>query len=638
MADGSLIFDTKLDSSGLNSGLSSIGGLATGAMKAIGVGVSVAAGAVAALTKSSVQSYAAYEQLVGGVDTLFKDSSTKVQEYANQAYRTAGMSANTYMETVTGFSASLLQSLGGDTAAATEYANQAVIDMSDNANKMGTDIESIQNAYQGFAKQNYTMLDNLKLGYGGTKEEMQRLLEDASKISGIEYDISSFSDITEAIHVMQTEMGISGITAEEAAQAVADGTMTEEEAFNALGTTAKEASTTIEGSLNSAKAAWENLLTGLADGDADLETLIDNFVQSVTTAGENILPVVEQSIIGISSLIEQLFPQIASMLPGLIQQVLPGLLSAGADVIIALVTGIVNALPQLVPAVSQIVMQLVNGLLPLLPQIVQIGCDIIVQLALGIAQALPDLIPTIVDVVMQIVEVLIDNADALTDASITLIMALADGLINALPVLLDKAPGIISKLVVAILKSNVKMFNAGIELLLKLLAGIVESIPKLIKSISKLGTDMVDEVLKFVKDFTGCGDNLIDGLWAGIKSKWTNLTNNVSSLCQQLIDKVKKMFDIHSPSKKFAWIGQMCVEGFDQGFDDFDPNAKFNETVKASKNVLLMDYNAGIEAEYELYGTDYDKLGDSVVGAFVRSGVTIEVDKRVFGRIMRSYT
>ena len=214
--------------------------------------------------KSALNSFADYEQLVGGVDTLFKESSSKVQNYANNAYKTAGLSANEYMETVTSFSASLLQSLNGDTAKSAEIADMAIIDMSDNANKMGTSMESIQNAYQGFAKQNYTMLDNLKLGYGGTKEEMERLIADANRVKEAngemaDLSIESFADVTEAIHLIQTEMGITG-------------------------TTAEEASSTIQGSVSSMKSAWHNLLTGIASDNADLDKLLGDFISSVSTS------------------------------------------------------------------------------------------------------------------------------------------------------------------------------------------------------------------------------------------------------------------------------------------------------------------------------------------------------------------
>lgn len=278
---GRIVIEAALDASGVKDGLERIkkeGSTAVGKLK---LGFTAAGAAIAAVTagtvavgKAAITAYADYEQLAGGIETLFGDSSATMMRYADEAYKTAGMSANAYMETVTGFSASLLQSLGGDTQKATEAANQAVIDMADNANKMGTDIEMIQNAYQGFAKQNFTMLDNLKLGYGGTKEEMQRLLDKANEINerqGVitDYQIDNFADIVEAIHVVQDEMGITG-------------------------TTAAEASDTISGSMASAKAAWTNLLIGIADGTQDTDVLVSNFVDSVCTVAENLLPRIGQ--------------------------------------------------------------------------------------------------------------------------------------------------------------------------------------------------------------------------------------------------------------------------------------------------------------------------------------------------------
>ena len=304
-------------------------GLATVA-KVGAAAVSAGVAGVAALTKMGVEGYAQYEQLAGGVETLFKDSQGTVMKYAENAYKTAGMSANQYMETVTSFSASLIQSLDGDTAKAAEVGNMAITDMSDNANKMGTSIEMIQNAYNGFAKQNYTMLDNLKLGYGGTKEEMQRLLKDAEAISGIKYDISSFSDVTEAIHVMQESMGIAG-------------------------TTAREAATTIEGSLSMMKGAWQNLVVGMSDENANMEVLINNFVESAATAAQNLLPRIEQTLIGIGNLITAMAPIIAEALPQLVEAVLPALLTAGVSLITALINGIITALPALGTALLEAV-------------------------------------------------------------------------------------------------------------------------------------------------------------------------------------------------------------------------------------------------------------------------------------------
>ena len=331
-----LVAKIRLDSSEYEQGVGKAKGtfstLASGVKTGLATVAKVGAAAVtagvagvAALTKMGVEGYAQYEQLVGGVETLFKESQGTVMKYAENAYKTAGMSANQYMETVTSFSASLIQSLDGDTAKAAEVGNMAITDMSDNANKMGTSIEMIQNAYNGFAKQNYTMLDNLKLGYGGTKEEMQRLLKDAEKISGIKYDISSFSDVTEAIHVMQEEMGIAG-------------------------TTAREAATTIEGSVSMMKGAWQNLVVGMADENANMEVLINNFVESTATAAQNLLPRIEQTLIGIGQLITALAPVIADALPQLVESVLPALLTAGVSLVTALVRGVITALPALYTA------------------------------------------------------------------------------------------------------------------------------------------------------------------------------------------------------------------------------------------------------------------------------------------------
>lgn len=340
--------------------------------------------AVVGLVKSAVSEFADYEQLVGGVDTLFKDSSAQVQEYAANAFKTAQISANEYMETVTSFSASLLQSLGGDTAKAAKYADTAIIDMADNANKMGTSMEMIQNAYQGFAKQNYTMLDNLKLGYGGTKTEMERLLSDAEKISGLDFDISSFADITQAIHIIQEEMGITG-------------------------TSAEEASKTIAGSVNAMKASWNNLIVGVADGNQDFGKLMDNFVESASAAMGNILPRVTQALEGVSQLIVNLAPILAEQLPVLIEKIVPPLLQAAFSIINALIVnlptllnallqGLLNALPSLIQSVVAMLPDLINGIVDFLVNPETIGLIIAAafQLFLGIAEAIPQILGTLI--------------------------------------------------------------------------------------------------------------------------------------------------------------------------------------------------------------------------------------------------
>ena len=535
-------------------------------MAAVGAAVGAAATGLGVLTKQAVSAYSAYEQLTGGVDTLFKTANDQVMQYANNAYKTAGLSANAYMDTVTSFSASLIASLDGDTTAAAEKANGAITDMSDNANKMGTSMESIQNAYQGFAKQNYTMLDNLKLGYGGTKEEMERLLADAEKVSGVHYDISSFADITDAIHVIQTELDITG-------------------------TTAKEAATTIEGSINMTKAAWENLVTGLGDKNADLDGLIGNFVDSAETMLTNLLPVVEKSIAGIGDLIADLAPIIADKLPGIISEVLPNLLKAASDLVQGLITGIISALPALIPVAVQVVLELVNCLIDNLPLIIEAALQIIISLALGIAQALPELIPQIVQVIITIVETLLDNIDMLIDAAIQLIMGLAEGLIIALPILIEKGPILISKLVQALIDNAGSLAYAAGQLIVMLAVGLVKCIPTLIKSVPSIVKALFDAFTAGFQAVGTIGANLVAGLWNGIQSAWSGLTRNVKNLASGLLDKVKGVFGIHSPSREFKYIGKMCVAGMDDGMDGFGDSVV--KTAQASLNTLKANVSGG---------------------------------------------
>ena len=577
MADGSVTIEFNGDTKGLDkdikgisgkvqSGLGKLGSIAGTAMKGVSVAVGAAATAIGGLVTASVNAYAEYEQLVGGVDTLFKNSSQKLQSYADEAYKTAGMSANEYMSTVTSFSASLLQSLGGDTEKAADYANQAVIDMSDNANKMGTSMELIQNAYQGFAKQNYTMLDNLKLGYGGTKEEMERLLEDASKISGIKYDISSFADVTQAIHVMQESMGIAG-------------------------TTSKEASETIEGSINSVKGAWENLLVGITNPDADWDKLIQNLVDTVTAAGENILPAVGSALVGVSALIRDLFPMIAQEIPTLISEILPQLVDTGISVVNSLITGIqqnlpalmegaiqivtsignaiITMLPQILTIAMQLIQTLINGIIIMLPQIIQMGMQLITQLILGIAQMLPQLIPQAVNAIITIVNGLLDNIDMLVDAAIQLILGLADGLINALPILIEKAPEIIMKLVTALIKNAPKILEAGVQLIVKLVEGVGSVLGKLGQMAGTIIQTIWDGLKSLPSKMLEVGKNLIQGIWNGISNAVGWLWDKISGFCSGIVDKIKGFFGIHSPSKVFAdEVGKFLALGLGEGFDD----------------------------------------------------------------------
>lgn len=331
---------------------------------AIVSGVKAVASGIKSLISGAIEGYGEYEQLVGGVETLFGSSADTVIKNAENAYKTAGLSANAYMETVTSFSASLLQSMGNDTEAAAKKADQALTDMSDNANKMGTDMQSIQNAYQGFAKQNYTMLDNLKLGYGGTKEEMQRLIDDANALNAAQgnytnYSIESYADIVDAIHTVQTEMGITG-------------------------TTALEASTTVEGSINSVKAAYQNFVTGLGDQNADIGALTEELIQTAGTVAENVLPVIENVVKNIAETVKKQGPDMITKFVAYATEKLPEVLKLGIQLIVSLVKGLAQNLPELLRGTLALVDTIISAFLDSLPDIIEVGKDIVRGLWEGI--------------------------------------------------------------------------------------------------------------------------------------------------------------------------------------------------------------------------------------------------------------
>lgn len=494
------------ETSGLKNAMSS-------AVSAVGkfsaAAVAAGATAAAAITKSAVESYADYEQLVGGVETLFKDSAGIVQEYAANAFQTAGLSANDYMETVTGFSASLLQSVGGDTEEAARIADMAITDMADNANKMGTSMESIQNAYQGFAKQNYTMLDNLKLGYGGTKEEMKRLLEDAEKLSGIHYDISNLNDVYSAIHVIQEELDITG-------------------------TTAKEASTTIQGSAAAMKAAWQNMLVGIADENADFDTLIGNLVNSVSTFAANILPRIEIALKGVGKLISGLAPVIVEALPNLLNtilpefinavmsivdsiiavlpELLPTLIDAAVDNLMQLIEALAENLPTIIEALMEGLTQIIEAITENLPTIIEAVVNCLVQISEAISEHLPELTQALVEGLIIIVQAIIDNLPQFLEAFLTLVLSFVEAIVQALPQIIEALPqlinGIIDFLIEAIpmlIDAYIQLMTALIEALPDIIAAISEALPELIDGI-------IDGILTLLPEIIECGIQLFIAL------------------------------------------------------------------------------------------------------------------------------
>lgn len=393
--------------------------VATNVAKVSVAATTAGATAISALTGLAINSYADYEQLVGGVETLYKTSADKVQQYAADAYKTAGLSANEYMNTATTFAAALVSSLGGDTEQAAELANTAISDMSDNANKMGTNISSIQDAYNGFAKQNYTMLDNLKLGYGGTKTEMERLIDDANKLNAAQgkatnYTIDSYADVVSAIHDVQNAMGITG-------------------------TTSKEASTTIQGSVNATKSAWSNLVTGIADDNANFGQLISNFVDSATTAASNIIPRIEVALNGAAKLIESLVPPIMAELPSLIETVLPQLAQSAVNIVQTLVTGISANAEQLIDSAIQIITVLGNGIYQMLPTVAQSALQIVLTLVSKLNENLPQMLDTAGQMLIAFVEGVSEHLPDIMLAAASIVETLLTYFIEHLPDIVEGA-------------------------------------------------------------------------------------------------------------------------------------------------------------------------------------------------------
>lgn len=586
--DGSVVIKIKGDDSPFQKVLGKIGSAVNTAVKASAAAVGAASAGVAALGTACINAYADYEQLVGGVETLFKDSADTIQTYADNAYKTAGLSANEYMETVTSFSASLLQSLDGDTEKAAAAADLAITDMADNANKMGTAMESIQDAYQGFAKQNYTMLDNLKLGYGGTKEEMQRLLADAEKLSGVKYDLSSYADIVEAIHVIQTEMGITG-------------------------TTAKEASTTIQGSVASMKAAWANLMVGMADDTQDFDLLLSNFIESIGTVADNLLPRIGVVIEGMGKLVAGLAPEIASALPTLTNELLPNLVELGVQSISALVQGIQENGDSLAAGALSIVGTLAEGIAELLPMVADTAASLVVSLADGLTESLPDIIPIAIETISTLVENLTENANTIIDAGIQIILALGEGLIAALPQLIETVPQIVINIANVINDNAPKLVDTALYLITRLAVGLVQAIPTLVANIPKiieaivdafmafqwlnLGKQLIDGVANGVKkagesmataakntfskfksklvgvevasELKNIGKHIIDGIVGGIKNSLSKIANIAGKIKDTLLSKLKGLFRIASPSKLMkeevgAYIGEGIAVGIEE--------------------------------------------------------------------------
>ena len=507
------------DSAGLSFGGSMVGKI-NGIVAAAGIGKMLA---------SSISAGADLQQSLGGVETLFKQSADTVIKNAEMAYKTAGMSANQYMENVTSFSASLLQSLGGDTERAASVADMAMTDMSDNANKMGTDMQSIQNAYQGFAKQNYTMLDNLKLGYGGTQKEMERLLADAEKFSGVEYDINNLSDVYEAIHVIQGELDITG-------------------------TTAKEASATLSGSFASMKAAFSDFLGNLSLG-RDIGPSLQALMETVSTYLRNLIPAVMN---------------IVKTLPGAIWTVLsqsvPQIVSALMDFLPKFQEGVTNGLPQLAQSAMQVIGSFVSGISTRLPSILSTGVQVLNSLVSGIMGTIPTLVESGLSALTEFLNMLIANLPSVLESGKEILLNVVSGIQASLPQIVSAAGNAIASLLSGIVSHLPEILVAGIDLVVSLVAGIGNALPDIIAA----GVNLVKKLWDTIKntDWLQLGADIIHGLINGIGSMAGALWDAAVNVAKSAFDGIKSFFGIHSPSRKMRdEVGKFIPSGIAVGIE-----------------------------------------------------------------------
>lgn len=648
---------------GIGSGVAKVG-------KGLAIAGTAAATAVTALVSKSVGAFADYEQLTGGVETLFGAGGRSVEEYAqsvgksvsdiqgkydslmsaqnavlenaNKAYMTAGMSANEYMDTVTGFSASLISSLGGDTNKAADYANSALVDMSDNANKMGTDMESIKNAYQGFAKQNYTMLDNLKLGYGGTQEEMKRLLSDAEKLTGQRYDISSFADITQAIHAIQTQMDITG-------------------------TTAKEASTTISGSWGSLKAAFENTLVGLTTGGEMFDQSLDALVDSAKTFGQNVIPAITGALSGVGSLIESLAPVIVAELPSMVSDILPHLVSATKS----LVTGLISQLPALGKAVLDAIPSIFDDMTdvigessvgklkgsfeglkntitdtfsnigPMLKDFCEGGistfCDALstaMDLASGAISVIEALSPVIGAVAGAIITykgaVLLWNA---AETAKNVVMGISTAAQWALNVAMTANPiGIVIVAIGALVGAFIVLWNKS-EGFRNFWINLWEKVKAIVTSAwegIKAGFEKIKNGISAVKE-------KVSTMWNGVKEKTSELWGGVKNVVSEKLNNIKSTYDAHGRGLKGATFA--AIEGVKEyyrtGYD------AINQLTGGKLGEVVNKVSEKMEAVKGKFSEAFGNVKNTVMTIFenIKNGITEKISaavnkvKEIFGSI-----
>ena len=647
-----------IDFEKLKGGLKKVGEVALDVSKKLLQVTGAISGALASVVGLGVKSYADLEQNLGGVETLFGKSADKVIKNAQQAFKTAGVSANEYMEGVTSFSASLLQSLGGDTEKAADVADMAFRDMSDNANKFGTSMESVQSAYQGFAKQNYTMLDNLKLGYGGTKNEMERLLADAEKFSGVHYDIKNLNDVYEAIHVIQEEMGVTGTTAEEAEK-------------------------TISGSVNAMKGAFDNFLNGSGSPE-DLANAMVNVFENIGNAIGKLAPSI---LSGVVTLIQNLIPQVVKILLQMIPQLLnavqnmiktlctmvtsnttqiattvttllnqvimfitnnlPMIIDVGIKILLALVDGIVGAIPTLAEALPQLITTILNVLIENIPAVL----DGAIQLLMAIVNAIPIIVEALVDALPSIIDTLvttlIDNIPMLLDASIQLLMALVEAIPTIVIQLAKVTPTMVTSVVRTLWENRGKILEAGKKVLLNIRDGIIGNLTLLMTKVKEIPSKVKEWIETGISNLKEVGKHFVEGIWEGISNSLTWIKNKLKEWVGSVVDFCKRILGIKSPSKVMAdevghWMGEGIGVGFVDAMDDVEKqmaNSIPIDSLIQDVNGAMSSLNHGIKTSINpninpniTYDMNYQMMAKAMKDAM--SDMEIALDDREVGKFV----
>ena len=609
---GSLTYDTKLDTKGFESGLNKIGGIAKGVAVGVGASITAIGTGLSVLVKNSVDNYAEYEQLVGGVESIFggvekgAEQIKKVTDTANEAWKNLTMSQNDYYKNFTS-TYPLMKNDIEDQNEAIEQTNRLMTLESDLANTFGYSVEQASTAINWALKGSFNYIDNLNLGIKGTQEGFLEAAHNAGYMVDDVKELTS-SDILDILEKTAEQYGV-------------------------LGKTAEEAMKTIQGSTKATKAAWTNLVTGIADDNADFDKLVNDFVDSVSAMLDNLIPRILIAIEGLGELMPKLIEVLMNHLPEIIQ--------TGQNILNALLQGIVENIPQMASTVNQVILSLVDFIIQNLPMILQAGITILLELIKGITEALPELIPIMVQVIMDMVNILLDNIDEIIECGIELLVALTEGIMNALPQLIARLPEIIIKIVSKLIELAPQLLSAALRIILALAEGLIKFIPEIISRIPQIIKSMVSAFKQGIGDFVNIGANLLKGLWNGIANTVGWLTNKIKGIANAITNTFKNIFGIHSPSKLFRnEIGKNLILGVGVAFEkdddlinkqisDFgdDVYKKMQGAVNMETGKMAFSGTAGSISQILSSNATFD--GNFVVKAEVQEGTLFEANQRI---------